>query len=115
MRKIGKILIICFLGFTLVGCTEKDKEYFENYGGYDRTAPKRYAILNDEEHQMQRGENLAIQYLKDRKTGIIYIYMCGSYEGGLTPLLDENGNPVNEGPDEEYEKEFEEYNSKKAN
>ena len=113
MRKIGKILIICFLGFTLVGCTEKNKKYFENYGS-NRKIPERYVLLNDEKHQMQT-RNPRIQYIKDRQTGIIYLCYGDDYQGGLTPLLDENGDPVNEGPDEEYEKELEEYNSKKAN
>ncbi|MBE6808328.1 MAG: xylan 1,4-beta-xylosidase [Ruminococcaceae bacterium] len=30
----------------------------------------------------------------DTKTGVNYIYRCGGYGGGLTPLLDATGKPV---------------------
>ena len=30
----------------------------------------------------------------DRVTGVNYLYMQSGYSGGLTPLLDRDGNPV---------------------
>lgn len=34
------------------------------------------------------------QIFIDRETGINYLYVAAGYTGGLTPLLDRNGNPV---------------------
>ncbi|MEA5047026.1 MAG: DUF6440 family protein [Eubacteriales bacterium] len=30
----------------------------------------------------------------DRETGVNYLYHSAGYSGGLTPLLDANGNPI---------------------
>lgn len=30
----------------------------------------------------------------DRETGVNYLYHVSGYSGGLTPLLDKDGNPV---------------------
>ena len=30
----------------------------------------------------------------DTETGVNYIFRCSGYAGGLTPLLDQDGNPV---------------------
>lgn len=30
----------------------------------------------------------------DKETGVNYLFHYAGYAGGLTPLLDENGNPV---------------------
>lgn len=30
----------------------------------------------------------------DKETGVNYLYPAAGYSGGLTPLLDHNGNPV---------------------
>jgi len=32
--------------------------------------------------------------LRDRHTGVHYFYVASGYGGGLTPLLDNSGNPV---------------------
>lgn len=32
--------------------------------------------------------------LVDRETGVNYLFSWDGYAGGLTPLLDKNGNPV---------------------
>jgi len=32
--------------------------------------------------------------LVDRKTGINYLYVSGSYGGGVTPLLNRDGTPI---------------------
>ena len=34
------------------------------------------------------------QILVDRLTGVNYLFVQSGYAGGLTPLLDRNGNPV---------------------
>lgn len=30
----------------------------------------------------------------DKETGVNYLYHCGGYGGGLTPLLDSYGKPI---------------------
>ena len=30
----------------------------------------------------------------DKDTGVNYLYRCGGYGGGLTPLLDSDGKPI---------------------
>lgn len=30
----------------------------------------------------------------DRETGVNYMYHCAGHSGGLTPLLDRDGNPI---------------------
>ncbi len=37
---------------------------------------------------------MARQIWVDKVTGVTYLWMCSGYAGGLTPLLDANGNPV---------------------
>jgi len=32
--------------------------------------------------------------LRDKQTGVHYLYVAAGYGGGLTALLNENGNPV---------------------
>lgn len=34
------------------------------------------------------------EILVDTKTGVNYLFVKDGYAGGLTPLLDENGNPI---------------------
>ena len=34
------------------------------------------------------------QIIVDRLTGVNYLFVQSGYAGGLTPLLDRNGNPV---------------------
>ena len=36
----------------------------------------------------------ATYILVDRQTGVNYLYVSGSYGGGVTPLLDREGKPV---------------------
>ena len=38
-------------------------------------------------------ENL-MQIWVDKQTGVNYIFHASGYAGGMTPLLDRNGNPV---------------------
>lgn len=35
-----------------------------------------------------------IEIWVDRQTGVNYLYRCGGYGGGMTPLLDRDGKPV---------------------
>ncbi|MCQ2419917.1 MAG: DUF6440 family protein [Clostridia bacterium] len=37
---------------------------------------------------------MARQIWVDKVTGVTYLWMSSGYAGGLTPLLDANGNPV---------------------
>ncbi len=36
----------------------------------------------------------SIEIWVDRETGVNYLYRCGGYGGGLTPLLDSHGNVI---------------------
>ena len=36
----------------------------------------------------------SVQILRDTKTGVNYLFCQSGYAGGLTPLLDKNGNVV---------------------
>ena len=38
----------------------------------------------------------------DTQTGVNYLYRCGGYDGGLTPLLDSAGKPVVTSVQKEY-------------
>jgi hypothetical protein len=35
-----------------------------------------------------------VSVLVDKETGVNYLFTKSGYSGGLTPLLDEHGNPV---------------------
>ena len=35
-----------------------------------------------------------VKVIVDKKTGVNYLFAASGYAGGLTPLLDRNGNPV---------------------
>lgn len=41
--------------------------------------------------------------LVDRQTGINYLYVSGSYGGGVTPLLNRDGSPVVTSLPKEYD------------
>ncbi len=42
----------------------------------------------------KQGKIDVIEILVDRETGVNYIFRTNGYAGGITPLLDENGNVV---------------------
>ncbi len=42
----------------------------------------------------KQGKLDVIEILVDRQTGVNYIFRTNGYAGGITPLLDENGNVV---------------------
>ena len=35
-----------------------------------------------------------IQILRDKETGVQYLWIVSGYAGGLTPILDANGKPL---------------------
>lgn len=43
---------------------------------------------------LKEGKMNITEILVDSETGVNYIYHTSGYGGGLTPLLDENGNVV---------------------
>lgn len=51
--------------------------------------PKRFKITHQESSGMS-----AFTVFQDTETGVNYIYSGSGYGGGLTVLLDEDGNPV---------------------
>ena len=42
----------------------------------------------------------------DKKTGVNYLYHCSGYSGGMTVLLDKNGQPIIT-PIKEYDNDME--------
>ena len=42
----------------------------------------------------QNGFDGSMQIWVDKETGVNYLYRSGGYSGGLTVLLDREGNPV---------------------
>lgn len=41
-----------------------------------------------------QGKMTVMEIWEDQETGIQYLYHYAGYSGGMTPLLDENGQPV---------------------
>lgn len=41
-----------------------------------------------------QGTITATEIQVDRETGVNYLYHAAGYSGGLTPLLNSNGNPI---------------------
>jgi hypothetical protein len=52
----------------------------------------RFDILEKEGNQLK--DTGLIQIIIDKQTGVNYLWVKSGYAGGLTPLLDENGNPI---------------------
>lgn len=51
---------------------------------------KRFEILSDEGLGVTKGAYI----LRDKQTGVQYLFFMNGYAGGLTPLLDKDGNPI---------------------
>ncbi|MCL2837845.1 MAG: DUF6440 family protein [Oscillospiraceae bacterium] len=51
---------------------------------------KRFEIVTKESHGMAIGTMI----LRDKHTGIHYLFSQAGYGGGLTPLLDSDGKPM---------------------
>ena len=52
---------------------------------------KRFEVLQSENGGFS---GPACQVLLDTETGIQYLFVASGYAGGLTPLLDRDGNPL---------------------
>lgn len=51
---------------------------------------KRFEIVNKE----NIGAFSDATILKDKETGVLYLFVLSGYGGGLTPLLDKDGKPI---------------------
>ena len=51
---------------------------------------RRFEIVLNESTKALTGTMI----LRDKQTGVHYLYVSAGYGGGLTALLDENGKPV---------------------
>lgn len=76
IRAIAVILFIiaCFTCCCLMAFSEKENPFtdrFEWYHGDDQT-----------------------HVIVDKVTGVCYLWVNQSYEGGLSPMIDANGDPV---------------------
>ena len=52
---------------------------------------KRFEVIHSEGNGLT---NVSVTILEDTETGVQYLFTASGYAGGLTPLLDEKGNPV---------------------
>ena len=54
--------------------------------------------MGKDRFEIQDREHLGVmtnaQIIVDKETGVNYLFVHWGYGGGLTPLLDENGNPI---------------------
>ena len=50
----------------------------------------RFQIVLEEKHGAMTNNRL----LRDRETGVLYLYHAWGYGGGLTPLLGHDGKPL---------------------
>ncbi len=51
---------------------------------------KRFEIIEKE----SQGISKEISILRDKVTGVNYVFFLSGYGGGLTPLLDRDGKPI---------------------
>lgn len=58
---------------------------------------KRFEVLAEESVGLTRSYTI----IKDTQTGVQYLFFGNGYGGGLTPLLDKDGNPIIDKPAEE--------------
>ena len=50
----------------------------------------RFQIVSEEKHDVMSYSRI----LRDKETGILYLYHAWGYGGGLTPLFDRDGKPL---------------------
>ena len=50
----------------------------------------RFEIVLEEKHDMMSSNRV----LRDKETGVLYLYHAWGYGGGMTPLLDRDGKPL---------------------
>jgi len=50
----------------------------------------RFQIILEEKYDMVSSSRI----LRDSETGVLYLFHVSGYGGGLTPLLDSDGNPL---------------------
>lgn len=53
---------------------------------------KRFEIIEEEGSALTGGGHR--QILRDKETGVNYLYVRAGYSGGLTPLLDSDGKTI---------------------
>ena len=51
---------------------------------------KRFEVVHNESTKALTGTMI----LRDKHTGVHYLYVASGYGGGLTALLDKNGKPI---------------------
>lgn len=75
---IPVVLAVIIMAFLLVGCTKE---------GDDAFATGRFQVVED-----HTGVTTRETILVDTETNVLYIWVREGYAGGLTPLLDGDGN-----------------------
>lgn len=83
MKKFLFIVILLLAPICVCGCIQKSEDYKEQQ-------QTRFVVI-----ERYKDKPISDDYLiiVDKQTRIMYLQYCGSYRGGITPLLDENGNP----------------------
>ena len=75
------LAVVCCVIFSGCGRTRKVET---------SEVDKRFLILND----TNNGMNGYRQIIVDRETGVMYLFVGYSYKGGLTIMVDADGNPL---------------------
>ena len=57
---------------------------------FQKKRDKRFRLIHEESLHI----GASVQILADTETGVQYLYFGNGYGGGLTPLLDAQGQPV---------------------
>lgn len=54
----------------------------------------RFEVVKKEDIAVDRWTTMSVLVLRDKQTGVMYIAAGTGKAGGLTPLLDKDGNPM---------------------
>ena len=77
MKKLISLVLALVLIFALVGCTGASS-------GNETTSDRFVKVYSD-------GSN---RIYVDSETNVMYFWHCGGYSGGLSVMLDKNGDPL---------------------
>lgn len=77
MKKLISLVLALVLIFALVGCTGASSDN-------ETTSDRFVKVYSDYQNRI---------YV-DSETNVMYFWRCGGYSGGLSVMLDENGDPL---------------------
>jgi len=59
-------------------------------GGKKEKKEKRFEVVHRESVRAMQGATI----IRDKQTGVQYLFIAEGYAGGLTPLIDMEGRPI---------------------